>query len=150
MLSALPLTAILVAFVANIVVSFVIKYGITENRIVRGTAQLVATSIIGFVMTQGLVNFLIVATVPIWGAIVTILAVVLLMLLLSLLILAPLAKAGYLGNHQKWALELKNDDEFQAAVKLLDKKQVREIANMSADKEHFRNQVVEEAGINAD
>lgn len=135
---------------ANIVVSFVVKYGITENRSVRGFAQLATTSLIAFFMTEGLINFLIVATVPLWGAILTILAVILLMFLLGLLIIGPLAKAGYLGNHHKWALQLKDDDEFQAAVKLLDNEKIQEISRMSADKEHFREQVVEEAGINAD
>lgn len=150
MLSALPITAILVAFVANIVTSLGVHYGITEDNTVRGVLQLAASSIVAFVMTEGLTNFIIVATVPIWGMVFVTILVVLFTFLIGLLVIVPLARGGYLGNFYKWSFQLHNDEEFQEATKLLDDQEVREISQISAGKEHFREQVVEEAGINED
>lgn len=150
MVFGLPLYAAGVAFVASFIVSMVVKYGITQDTTKRGAVQLLTAGVVAFVMTDGIVPFVIVTLAPLWVGILLAVVVLIIMAIFGGVVIAPLVKGGYLGNHRKWLAELSNDDEFQAALHLLDNEKVVEIGKMSGDREHFRNQIIEEAGIPTD
>jgi hypothetical protein len=57
----------------------------------------------------------------------------------------PLISRGYFGNFKKWSLQLNADEEFQAALLVLEDEEVKTLAKTSSDKEHFREQVIERA-----
>lgn len=147
MLSAIPIVPVLIALFGSLVLSQGMRFLITEDRGKRGFAQLVFSAIVGFTMTNTPVGFLLVLFAPLWAALVLMVVVLVVMTLLGGLVIQPLVRAGYLGNYRKWVNDLRGDSEFQAALHLLDKEELVEIARMSADKDHFRNQVVEEANI---
>lgn len=139
------LTVSLFAWFVSLVVSNAVRI-LTKNEKIAGVSTFASSALVAHFMVSGLWPIIAVALAPIWVTIVVILVVG----TVGGAFTSVLARRGYLGKQHQWMVELMEEDDrqYEAAKTLMSRERMSEIAEVSTDKEDFKENVIEAAGLN--
>lgn len=145
MLMTLPLLAMVISSVAYFGTIILLKLFTNASNLQRVGLGVVVTGLVAVAMTSTLTGMALVILAPFIVA--TVLGVItgIVLSIFTLALVQPLQRRGYLGNINKWMYELQDDAVFQAARVVTPEQKVREVAQMSSDAQHFRNQLIKQA-----
>lgn len=116
------------------------------NKYVCAATTFATSGGVAYFMVSGFWPILAVTLAPIW---VTAVLIIVLSTVGGVFI-SILAKRGYLGKQHQWMVKLMEEDDrqYEAAKTLMSKERMSELAEVSSDKEDFKENVIEAAGLN--